>query len=954
MRGLLFRDNELFTQSYQGFYKVNLQENSIQNIEIPGSKLGNAIISTGSNILFGSYQKPLVLWNSLTNQYKILRSEEKLEFQSFELINGKKIWTGTQKGVFEVDLENLTVHPGPINSGLILDIHENEEFIYLASSEGLVQISKKEYPSKKYFFENERISHIYEDEKGVFWISTRGSGLIKWNPLTKESKFYNTKTGFSNNFIHCAYPDSFGNLWLTSNFGLIRFNKELESVQTFFKKDGLSDDEFNILSHFQGSDGALFFGGLNGITWFHPNDFKKEADKPTPLIIISSKIFSLNNGIYEWRSSDFPLKIKSTDAYAEIGVSPLIYEEDPYYQFSWRIKELQNNWVVQNSSIIRLNNLPHGNYTLQIKYSKSGNSISSDQLEIPLEISQPLLLRSPFMVLYILTIVGLGILIARTKTRALIRSNKRLESEVEKRTLLLEKRTKEAESDRETIRLQSEELKMMDELKTNFFANITHELRTPLTLILGPLERLINAKKDPDGSLAVVHRNGLRLMNLVEELLDLSKIEAKKIDLNEKPLNLYVFLNSCISNFETFSEQKGIQIEFEFGIEKDATFLLDEKKLEKIITNLLSNAIKHTPPKGSISIQVKKEGARIKIIVSDTGKGIIASDLPFVFERYFQSKEDEKLQGGTGIGLALSREYVKAMGGDIAVESEVGQGATFTVTLIPKTLDSKLPLKKKKQSTIRHTILIVDDQVDIQWHIKNLLEKEYQILTANNGKEALTILQNEKVDLAIVDIMMPIMDGYELLKIIRSQNFDFPIIFLTALSDLSKQSSALRMGVDDYLTKPFQELELKSRIRNLITRYETRNILRMNPDFSLDIPTNPGEPLVSFDQKWMAKLEKTILENLKHPDFTIQMLAEQLNVSKRNLYYKIEAYTGMTPNQFLTEIRLLEARKLLENRVYETVAEVCYAVGFTTTRYFSKLFNERFGKFPSDYKNSPH
>jgi len=162
----------------------------------------------------------------------------------------------------------------------------------------------------------------------------------------------------------------------------------------------------------------------------------------------------------------------------------------------------------------------------------------------------------------------------------------------------------------------------------------------------------------------------------------------------------------------------------------------------------------------------------------------------------------------------------------------------------------------------------------------------------------------------------------------------------------------LRMGVDDYLAKPFQELELKSRIRNLITRYETRNILKMNPDFSLDIPTNSGESVVSYDQKWMTKLENTILENLKHPHFTIQMLAEQLNISKRNLYYKIEAYTGMTPNRFLTEIRLLEARKLLENRVYETVAEVCYAVGFSTTRYFSKLFNERFGKFPSDYKNS--
>lgn len=959
MRGLWKFKNSLFALSYQGAKILDLHSGQIQDLQFPGYKMGNTILKVDSKLIIGGYREPLCIFDLENKNFQVISNPKPFEFNCFEIINGDEIWAGTQLGVYKIDLKTNQIIPTELKNEEVMDIHSSKSGIFLATSNGFLKVNSEGKILETYFQNKDRFLSIHEDEEGIFWLGTKNSGLIEWNPNTLKHVYYDKKYGFPNNTIHAVLEDSKKNLWLPTNFGLIRFNKISKEFNSYFESDGLANNEFNTHAYHLSEDGEIFLGGINGITWFNPLHFEIEEQELPPLQLVQTKISSFKNGTYQTdfvdEGQDKPIILNSFKALVDLTISPMIFNEFKNYNFFWKIKEIQKDWVVQNTSTIRLSQLPFGNYTLLIKYSKIGDSQESDILEIPIHLIRPLFLKWPFIILYVFMIIGIGISIAYFRNKSLIQSNRILESEIKKRTLLLEKRTKDAENDRETIRLQSEELKMMDELKSNFFSNITHELRTPITLILGPLEKLISSKKDFDGSLKVVHRNALRLLNLVEELLDISKLDTKKIMLIEKPLNLYNFINSCINFFKPFTDQKGIELTIDFELNREFVILADEKKLEKIITNLISNAIKHTPSNGIIKITVLRKGPQLKISVKDSGKGILPQDLPFVFERYFQSKETEKLQGGTGIGLALSSEYIKAMGGSISVESEYGEGATFTISL-PTNENFDFPAIpvpdfSAKKSPTNHTILLVDDQLDILWYIKNLLEKEYSILTALNGKEALPIIENHKIDLAIIDIMMPIMDGFELLKIIRSKNFDFPAIFLTALTDLPSQSNALRLGVDDYLTKPFQESELKTRITNLIARYRSRKLIRLDPEFSFEMSLKNNDPLISYNQVWMSKVEESILKNLKNPNFTIQMLSEELNISKRNLYYKIEAYTGMTPNQYLTEIRLLEARKLLENKVYETVAEVCFAVGFTTTRYFSKLIKERFGKFPADYKN---
>lgn len=527
--------------------------------------------------------------------------------------------------------------------------------------------------------------------------------------------------------------------------------------------------------------------------------------------------------------------------------------------------------------------------------------------------------------------------------------------------------------DQEALILQTkaEKLVELDRLKSRFFANISHELRTPLTLIIGPISALIKNEYGDINSksktvLATVKRNASKLLSLVEEILDMSKMESGKLELIFSEVHLYPFLNRLLSAFESGAQLRKIKFNSNFLFEENLRLLLDKNKLEKIINNLISNALKFTPSDGQIEVFIdfRSEQHMLEIKVKDNGRGISPKDLPHVFDRFFQSsKENAPVEGGTGIGLALAKEYTVLMGGNIEVKSTEGKGSIFTLSIPAEitltnsdqilsslSLDAGLETISETSGTSytkkTYSILVVEDNEDMQNFIASIFSSEYKITQAYNGKEGLEILTNNsgEIDLIISDVMMPEMNGFEFLnRLKQDKNYlNIPVIMLTARAALKDKLHALTIGVDDYLTKPFEIEELRARVKNLITR-----------SFNLQQSPSPSAPskreITASDLKWLRTAEAIVQREIKNPQFNLNMLSEELAISDRQLNRRIKKITGLTPNKYFREIRLHSARNYLEEGVFETVAEVAYAVGFDTPHYFSTIYLERFGKKPSSY-----
>jgi len=530
---------------------------------------------------------------------------------------------------------------------------------------------------------------------------------------------------------------------------------------------------------------------------------------------------------------------------------------------------------------------------------------------------------------------------------------------------------------------KNKELKQIDRIKSNFFSNISHELQTPLTLITGPLElALQHNEQQLSSSLKSKIKMALRSTNslrtLVNDLLDLSKLEAKKLSLDTQYVDLYTFLKTNIQKFVSLTKNKKITLNYSFENLKSYYATIDAKKLEKILSNLLSNAIKYTNANGIISVHGKVENNTTLIItINDTGVGISKDDLPFIFDRYFQSKDASKpLEGGYGIGLSLVKEFVELMNGTIQVQSEISKGTgflmTFPLTYVKKTIKTQhtdfqnyntepnVILKECNNHKIKkkYKILIVEDYLEMQQFISSILSTNYQLIIVNNGKEALSKLKTDTVDLIISDVMMPVMDGFMLLEIIKKSNVynEIPIIMLTALSDVKCKLNALTIGVDDYITKPFVATELLARVYNLLKRNKKRIIINNQERELLPLSSkatndfiNQLEKINKSDIELITKVADIIEQNFENSEFKLNHLEKKIHLSERQLRRKIKLNTGLSPKKFQQEIQLLKARTSLENEEYTNVKAVALSVGIQNTTRFSKLYVARFGKHPNSY-----
>lgn len=514
------------------------------------------------------------------------------------------------------------------------------------------------------------------------------------------------------------------------------------------------------------------------------------------------------------------------------------------------------------------------------------------------------------------------------------------------------------------VEQQASELKELDRFKSRFFANISHELRTPLTLILGPLD-LVLRKTILDNHtrhmLLVVRRNAARLLGLVNDILDLSRVEVARLTVTAQPTRVLDFLEDIVGDFRHLAESQGISLVLDYSAAPAWTLLLDRGKVFGILSNLLSNALKFTPAGGKVVVYVRAaESDGLWLEVRDTGSGIAPDDLPHIFERYYQTRhQDARVSGGAGIGLTLSLELAQVMGGRLWAESPPGGGSMFTLVLPAQS--SRPEVAEPIQHSMRQPapaalavvaedaplLLVAEDNPDMQTFLRNVLQASYRLVVVRNGQGVLDYLQQPSAvpDLILTDLMMPGMDGLQLLEALRGAEAwrSIPVLMLTARAESADRLRAFRIGLDDYLLKPFEPEELLVRVRNVLrnqaNRREWREALQ-EPGVAAGLPGA---------NQWVNQLEACVRENLADFQFNVDRLSELMHTNRKALYRSVREATGMSVNQYIQEIRLQKAREILEAGQATNLRDLAISVGFRTSDYFSRLYRERFGRSPADY-----
>jgi signal transduction histidine kinase/ligand-binding sensor domain-containing protein/DNA-binding response OmpR family regulator len=884
-------------------------------------------------------------------------------------------------------------------------------------------------PADKTSIGNNTVKCILEPRMNpddILWIGTHG-GLQKFSKKSGEFTSYDKKNGLPSNTIHGILEDEKGNLWISSNKGISCFDPHSGQVRNYSAEDGLQSDEFNEGAYFKNKKGIMFFGGVRGLTWFDPQELTENPFNARPVItgfslfnIPVKPLDTLENRIILTSniSSTENITLTHRDRIISFEFSALNYVSPSKINFRYILEGFEKtvNSVDAGKRFASYTNIPTGEYRFKVWATNTDGIWSPLPASVKITVLPPFWERLWFKTLIVSLILLIFLAILMIRTRILTRQKKMLKEQVEERTIDLKKMNEELEKHQDEILLQSREIAIQrdnlkeqnqvlekqkeeigsmakklheaDELKLRFFTNISHEFRTPLTLILGPTENLLSRESYADTkkvreSLSLIYKNEKRLFRLINQLIEIRRVETGSLKLNVREDDMVPFLLGITELFEGLAKKNNIN--FSFITEADSLkFLFDADKIEKTVFNLLSNAFNHTPNGGAIILFLEQTEIEQKpwvlISVTDTGSGIPEKHLPYIFDRFYQlTTKSETGQISSGIGLSLCRDLIEKHKGKITVSSEQGKGSTFSV-FVPRCTDcyEKLEFAEESENGIQlnysrsmlemenyyegkgestaktatidsFRALIVEDDRDMQKYIADELSPEYHVNVANNGNEGLTMVRNLMPDMIISDIMMPVMDGYELCRQVKSDELTshIPVILLTAKSSEEHQIRGLEYGADDYITKPFNPNILKLRIRNIL-----ENRIQLAKKFSSELDPIPSNIKISeIDHGFLEKLVKFVENNIDNEELNGDLLASELGVSKGNLYKKLKALSGLTVNIFIRNIRLKTAAKLLKKGNY-SISEIAYAVGFNNPKYFSTCFSELFGLSPKEYMQS--
>ncbi len=871
-----------------------------------------------------------------------------------DVLDPNFIWLGTYEGLCRINkttYERTWYFPSDGNP----DFHSNRIIYFKQSSSGIIWANIGDYANNKMAWIDPetrkfnlissasqeaiskfdgKVNDMAVSSQGNVWIATP-NGLVKIDGKTKEFFFYTTKNGLVRNLITNVEVDKTGKVWFFGDQHIYRMDPVKEDIWQFHVPEVISFVEG---CSSMGPDGQILVGGRNGICAFDPETVWSNPS-PRRVLITDIKISNtlLNGEMVTRNLNEIVLNYPENDISFEFVSLDLLSPKN--IQYAFKMDGYKDDWIyVGNQRTANYTNLDGGRYTFRVKAANADGIWNEDERQMEIIIHPPWWRTDWAYFLYFLLGATVFFLIYHFQLN------------------------------RQLIKAETHRLKELDEMKTRLYTNITHEFRTPLTVILGISDKIFESSKGKMKEGAdMIRRNGQQLLQLINQMLDLSKLKSGGIEASYIYGDIIQYLNYCIESFHSLAKSKNIRLHFLPG---DEVLVMDydPDKLRKIISNLLSNAIKFTPEGGDVYIsagikqnestfqhqtQDQATQGSLVLTVKDTGKGIPEEQISYVFDR-FQQIEDStsKVNEGTGIGLTLVKELVKVMNGTIDLKSKIGVGTEFTVILpvlnlakvIEKT-EFPEPTEFNRQLSEEESLpslLIIEDNADVVWYIVSCLEKVYSLSIASNGKEGIEKAIETVPDLIISDVMMPEKNGFEVCATLKADELTshIPIILLTAKAGVESILEGYEHGADDYLPKPFNEKILLARLRNLL---ELRKNLRAKYNSEYFGQVLPE----TMEDEFIIRFRELIENHLDDADYNLPRMCRDLAISRVHLFRKIKALTGMPPSQYVRKYRLQKAKNLLLTTEL-TISEIAYEVGFRDPAYFSRTFKEVYSISPNE------
>lgn len=883
------------------------------------------------------------------------------------------IWISTRVGLFIKPYNKNEIEPFNYYFGSITGITEDTKGniwistksngLYCIESTG-TRISKSNI--KKYGLDTEilncdNILSICADLNGNVWIGTKESKIIAYNVNSMEFKDLSKSLKTIGEGILNIITDDNGHVWIVTNKRIIEYNPLNDASRDYTETDGILVNSFIADSHFKSRSGELFFGGNKGISIFNSSDIlsgepQKVKTYITDIKINNQSIFS-NNKNDQLDILSQTIKFEPGDKNIEIDFSSLNYSFPGKVKYAYKLEGIDDDWIhtENNRQFAIYNNIKKGKHNFYVKATDENGLWSKEANRLRIYKRPAFYETTLAFVLYlILLIAGIYLTYRIVTNRIKLRNELRI-AQIEKE--------------------KSEEL---TQAKLRYFTNISHDFLTPLTIISCLIDDIEVTYKDKSTEFDTMRSNINRLKRLLQQVLDFRKVESGNMKLKISHGDIVTFIkDACYTNFIPLMKRKNIKFSFQSTpLQIEAYF--DADKIDKIIYNMLSNAFKYTPQDGEVKVIIKEFEQRghphIEIKVIDTGIGIAKEDLEKIFTRFYTNKDGET-HDTNGIGLSLTKDLLDLHHGSIKAESELKKGTTFTIVIPidkesyslselglsqPITInEKKIDLmsldeieeknQKKKEEKNKSTILLVEDNEELLTLMSNILSKSYNVITARNGLEALDVVKDNDIDIVVSDVMMPEMDGLKLTRMLKKdiETSHIPVILLTAKNSTEDRIECYNAGADGYISKPFELKVLDARINNFISNKKDRQ-----KEFKKDVEINISTlEYPSLDEQFLKNAVDIIEGKLSDVDFDVNSFADSLYMSKSSLYRKIKTMTGLSPNEFIRNIRLKHACQMLIDPSIP-ISEVAYSVGFSDPKYFTLCFKNEFGSTPSEYQKA--
>ncbi|MEI6556416.1 MAG: two-component regulator propeller domain-containing protein [Paludibacter sp.] len=897
--------------------------------------------------------------------------------------NGR-IWAGSYGGGLHlIDEQNgkirflhakndLSNYPNTYCSKVRQVFTDSRNQIWVATTEGFVLFNAAFKSIKdikfRYFHKNNNDSNslgtndvycIFEDVEKNMWFGTFGGGLNKLkkqidNNKQPEFEVYDRTKGMPNNVIYTIIDDNQGNLWLTTENSIVKFSKKSKKIESFGKGNELENVEFSEASACLLQSGEICVGSKSGFYSFNPDAVRRRVIN-APLVF--TRLLLFNKEVETGDKEDIldkpldkseKIEFRSKQNVFTLEFATLDMRAPEKIQYAYKLDGFDRDWNnVQFKHFATYTALPPGTYTFHVKSTDSEGVWLENERQIQIRIL-PSFWQSGFAkFIYLILIIGVFVVTLYIfLTIFKLKNNVQLE-------------------------------KQMTDMKLRFFTDISHELRTPLTLISLPIDNILQENQDSaiHEQLTMIRRNLDRVMGLINQILDFRKVQNNKMRLTVEEIHFGDFTRLISSNFLEIAHSKNISFHF-IDESNNAKIWVDPEQYESIVSNLLSNAFKFTPSGKNITVKTKLTEDTAILSVIDEGVGIAQEKINFIFDRFFSVPTLRNIaQKSTGIGLDLVKKLVDLHHGSIHVDSQLGKGTTFDVEfklgtdhydddvdliVSNETKPQRESLETEQLSELENTdsvkmaplILVVEDNDELRHFLKKSLKKKYRVVEAENGLVGWNKVEHLMPDFIITDLLMPEMDGLELTKLIKSDSrtSHIPVILLTAVTDMESKVAGMKVGADDFITKPFSSEFLHARIENLIIqRLKLQHYYRAQYVSNKSELTLPPLEITSDEDKFMQHLIKLMNENIENFDLNIDYLASELNMSRTVFFNKLKSLTGLSPVEFVREIRFERAAEYIR-RTDLSVSEISYKVGIEDPRYFSRCFKQKFGTTPSEYR----